>query len=138
MMFLNVFNRLAGVVAELSTITKIHKYRGLHEGRHFILMAMEVHDALECDMDHFIMESGAYFFHDRQLECHFSLYVYIKKFRQRVSITFQCALVFSLKRKITLASAVFPRPRITIRSHDLHANNIRGVVGEITSYHERD
>jgi hypothetical protein len=37
-----------------------------------------------------------------------------------------------------LASDVFPRPRITIRSHDLHASNIRRVVGEITSYHERD
>jgi hypothetical protein len=28
------------------------------------------------------------------------------------------------------------RPPITIRSHDLHANNIRGAMGEIN--HERD
>ncbi len=27
------------------------------------------------------------------------------------------------------------RPPITIRSHDLHVNNIRGFVGEITFYH---
>jgi hypothetical protein len=30
------------------------------------------------------------------------------------------------------------RPPITIRSHNLHANDIRGDVGEITSYHEKD
>ncbi len=30
------------------------------------------------------------------------------------------------------------RPPITIRSHDLHAGNFRGVVGEIISYHEWD
>jgi len=34
------------VVAELNVISKIRKYRMLHEGHHFILMAMEVHDAL--------------------------------------------------------------------------------------------
>jgi hypothetical protein len=27
---------------------------------------------------------------------------------------------------------------ITIKSHDLHAGYIKGVVREITSYHERD
>jgi hypothetical protein len=30
------------------------------------------------------------------------------------------------------------RPCITIRSHDLHACDIRGDVDEIASYHERD
>ncbi len=30
------------------------------------------------------------------------------------------------------------RPPITIRSHHLHVNNIKGVVGEVTSYHKRD
>jgi hypothetical protein len=29
-------------------------------------------------------------------------------------------------------------PFIIIRSHNLHACDRRGVVGEITSYHERD
>jgi hypothetical protein len=63
-MFLSVFNRLTNIVAKLNTIAKIHKYKGLHEGHHFILMAMEVHDALKCDMDHFIRYC-ALFFHDR-------------------------------------------------------------------------
>jgi hypothetical protein len=42
-MALSVINQLVGVVAEFSAIAKIRKYRGLHEGHHFILMAMEVH-----------------------------------------------------------------------------------------------
>jgi hypothetical protein len=37
-----------------------------------------------------------------------------------------------------LASDVCSRPHITIRSHNLHASDIRRVVGEIISYHERD
>jgi hypothetical protein len=49
---------------ELNAIVNIHKYKGLHEGHHFISMAMEVHDAFECDMDHFIKERVR-LFHDR-------------------------------------------------------------------------
>jgi hypothetical protein len=30
------------------------------------------------------------------------------------------------------------RPPITIRSHDLHEGDIRGVMVEITSYHKKD
>ncbi len=30
------------------------------------------------------------------------------------------------------------RPPITIRFHGLHVGDIRGVVGEIVSYHKRD
>ncbi len=30
------------------------------------------------------------------------------------------------------------RPPIIIKSHDVHAGDIRGAVGEIISYHERD
>jgi len=37
-----------------------------------------------------------------------------------------------------LVGDVYSRPPIIIRSHNLHVGNIRGVVGEITSYHERD
>jgi hypothetical protein len=39
---------------ELSAIAKIHKYKRLHEGHHFVPMAMEVHNAHGRDMDHFI------------------------------------------------------------------------------------
>jgi hypothetical protein len=39
---------------EFNAIIKICKYRGLHEGHHFIPVAMKVHDAFGCDMYHFI------------------------------------------------------------------------------------
>ncbi len=39
------------VVAKLSAIFKIHKYRKFHEGHHFIPMAMKVHNTPEHDMD---------------------------------------------------------------------------------------
>jgi hypothetical protein len=32
------------VVAKLNTIAKIRKYKGFHEGHHFIPMAMELHN----------------------------------------------------------------------------------------------
>jgi len=37
-----------------------------------------------------------------------------------------------------LASDVCSKPPITIRSHNLHASDIRKAMGEITSYHKRD
>ncbi len=37
-----------------------------------------------------------------------------------------------------LMGATCSRPPLTIRSHDLHASDIKGDVGEITSYNERD
>jgi hypothetical protein len=43
-----------------------------------------------------------------------------------------------VERKIALARDACSRPPIIIRSHDLHANDIRRAMGEITSYHERD
>jgi hypothetical protein len=36
-----------------------------------------------------------------------------------------------------LVKYVCPRSFITIRSHDLHVGNIRGAMGDITSYHTR-
>jgi hypothetical protein len=60
----SVINQPTSAIAKLSTIAKIRKYKGLHEGNHFILMAMEVHGASEHDMDHFIREC-ARLFHNR-------------------------------------------------------------------------
>jgi hypothetical protein len=68
----NVISRLASAVVKLNAIIKIHKYKGLHEGHHFILMAMEVHGAPRHDMDHFIKEC-AHLFHNRQSKGHLSL-----------------------------------------------------------------
>jgi hypothetical protein len=45
---------------------------------------------------------------------------------------------YDIERKIALVSDACYRPPIIIRSHNLHAGNIRRVVGEITSYHNRD
>ncbi len=49
---------------KLNAVIKIHKYRRLHEGHHFVPMAMEVHDTLERVMDCFIREY-ARLFHNR-------------------------------------------------------------------------
>jgi hypothetical protein len=48
------------------------------------------------------------------------------------------ALTFAKKRKIVLASDACSRPPIIIRSHDLHASDIRGTMGEIAPYDERN
>jgi hypothetical protein len=44
-MVMIVISQPTSVDVELNAIAKIHKYRGLHEGHHFIPMAMEVHNA---------------------------------------------------------------------------------------------
>jgi hypothetical protein len=56
MVVMSVISQPIGVVAKLNTITKICKYKRIHEKHHFILMAMKVHDPPKCDMDHFIKE----------------------------------------------------------------------------------
>jgi hypothetical protein len=53
-----------GAIVKLNAVIKIHKYRRLHEGHHFVPMAMEVHDTLERVMDCFIREY-ARLFHNR-------------------------------------------------------------------------
>jgi len=72
-MISSVINQPTNVVAKLNVITNIRKYKGLHEGHHFISMAMELHNAFRCDMNHFIKEC-ARLFHDRQLKNHLSLF----------------------------------------------------------------
>ncbi len=115
----NVISRPVGVAMQLNVITNIHKYRGFHEGHHFIPMAMEVHDAFEHDMDRFIKDC-AHFFHDKQSRGHLSLYFYIQFFKQRANIVLQHALAFAIDRKIVLVGDVCSRPPITITSHNLH------------------
>jgi len=62
----------------------------------------------------------------------------VEFFKQCVSIALKCLLTSVIEKKITLASDTYSRPPITIRSHDLHASNIKGAMGEIASYHKRD
>jgi hypothetical protein len=71
-MALNVINQPTNVVAKLRTIAKICKYKGLHEGHHFISMVMEVHDAPRCDMD-CLIKKCVRLFHGRQSRGHLSL-----------------------------------------------------------------
>jgi hypothetical protein len=133
----NVISRLISANVKLNAIANIHKCKGFHEGYHFIPMTMEVHGEPGHDMDHFIKEC-AHFFHDRWLGGHLSLSFCIQFFRQHVNITLQHVLTSIIKKKIALVGDVCFRPPITIRFHDLHASDIRGVVGEIASYHEWD
>jgi hypothetical protein len=100
-------------------------------------MAMEVHNAPLHDMDRFISRCVC-FFHDRWSRGHLSLSFCVEFFRQCVSIALWCLLTSVIETKITLAGDTYSRPPIIIRSHDLHAGNIKGVMGEITSYHKRD
>jgi hypothetical protein len=76
----NIINWPVGAIAELNTISKMHKYKGLHKGHHFIPMAMEVHDSPMHDMDHFIRECVS-LFHDRRSGGHLSLSFCIQFFR---------------------------------------------------------
>jgi hypothetical protein len=56
----SVINRPASAIAKFNATIKIHKYRGLHEKYHFIPMAMDVHSAPMCDMDHFIKKRACH------------------------------------------------------------------------------
>jgi hypothetical protein len=100
-------------------------------------MAMEMHDKIGHDMNRFIKEC-AHLLHNRQLKGHLPLSFCIQFFKQCVNITFQRALAYAIEKKIMLASDVCFRPPIIIRFHNLHVNDIRGVMGEITSYYEKD
>ncbi len=93
----NVISPPRGAIMEFSSIVRICKYKRFHEGHHFILMVMEVHDTPERDMDHFIMEY-VLLFHDRRSRYHLSLSFYIQFFKQCVSITLQCVLAFAIKK----------------------------------------
>jgi hypothetical protein len=72
----NVISRPWGATMELSPIAKICKCKGLHEGHHFILMALEVHNTCKRDVNHFVKECG-HLFHDRQLGGHLSFFLHL-------------------------------------------------------------
>jgi hypothetical protein len=57
----SVISRPTSAAVKLSAITKICKYRRLHEGHHFILMVMEVHSAPGRDMYCIIKECAHLF-----------------------------------------------------------------------------
>ncbi len=100
-MVTNIISQLVNAVVKLSVIVKIHTYRKLHEGHHFIPMAMEIHDASRRDVDYFIMEC-VHLFHNRRSRGHLFLFFCIQFFRRCVNIVLQCALAFTIERKIAL------------------------------------
>jgi hypothetical protein len=57
----SVIGQPTRVIAKFNAIVKICKYRGFHEGHHFILMALEVHNTPGHDMDRFIKECACLF-----------------------------------------------------------------------------
>jgi len=133
---LSVISRPTTTTMELNTIVKIYKYRRLHEGHHFISMAMEVYGAPEQNIDRFIRECAC-LFHDRCPRGHLFLSFCIQCFKQRVNIVFQHVLASTIERNTALAIDACSQPPITIRSHNLHASDIKEAMGEIASYHER-
>jgi hypothetical protein len=80
----NVISWLASVAMKFNAIVKIRKYKKFHHEHHFISMAMEMHGAPECDMDHFIREC-VHFFHNKWSGGHLFLSFCIYFFRQHVS-----------------------------------------------------
>jgi hypothetical protein len=72
----SVISRPVDVTTKLNTILKIRKYKKLHEKHHFILMAVEVHGAPGCDMNHFFRKC-ARLFSDIQSKNHLILFVCI-------------------------------------------------------------
>jgi hypothetical protein len=132
---ISVISQPTSVNAKLKTIVKICKYRWFCERQHYILMVTKVHSASGHDMDHFIRECARHF-HDKQARGHLSFC--IQFFKQCVSIAFQRALAFTIKRRIALVGNAWSKPLIASKFHDLHASNIKGVVGEIASYHNKD
>jgi hypothetical protein len=120
----SVINRPTNAMVELNATANICKYRGLHERHHFIPMAMEVHNALGHDMDHFTKECVC-LFHNKRSKGHLSLSFCIQIFRQCVNIALQCALASTIERKIVLINDIYSRSPIIIRFHDLYAGNIK-------------
>jgi hypothetical protein len=50
---------------------------------------------------------------------------------------FQHGLTFVIEMKVALVRDAFSSFAVNIRSHDLHAPDIKRAVGEIASYHKR-
>ncbi len=69
----NVISQLASAVMELNTIVNIRKYKKLHGGHNFILMAMEVHSTPKQVMDRFIKECAS-LFHYKQSWAYLSFF----------------------------------------------------------------
>jgi hypothetical protein len=131
-MVTNVISWLISAIVELNAIAKICKYTWLYSDGHGGAQHTRH------DMDRFIKEC-AYLFPNRWLRGHLFGSFCVQFFnQQRVSIAFKYVLAFVIKKKIALVWDVYSRPPITIKSHDLDANDIRKVVDEIASYHEKD
>jgi hypothetical protein len=96
-----------------------------------------MHTALGHDMNRFIKKCVRIFSMIDNREIIYP-YLFALNFLGGVIIVLQHALTFAMEKKIVLVGNACSRPPITIKPHNLHADDIKGVVGEIASYHKRD
>ncbi len=77
-------------------------------------------------MDCFIKECACLVY-NKQSRGHLSLSFCTQFCKQYVSIVFQRALALVMERKIVLVGDAYSKPPIIIKSHNLHASDIKGV-----------
>ncbi len=103
MVAFSVISQPVGVVAELSAIAKIHKYKGFMKGTILFQWPWRctTHGGAQApkhDMFCFIRECAC-LFHNRQSRGHLSLFFCIQFFRQHVKIAFQCTLTSIIEKE---------------------------------------
>jgi hypothetical protein len=118
---------------KFSATIKIHNYRRLHEGHHFIPMAMVVHNTPR----HFIKECVC-LFHNRRSGGHFSLYFCIQFFKQCISIILQCALASTIENWLHSWEMFILNLLLLLDFTICMQETLEGLWGEIASYHKRD
>jgi hypothetical protein len=122
MMVLSVINRLICAVVELNVISKICKYRMLYEGHHFILMAMEVHDALGMIWIMLLGNVLVLFMTNNRKVIYFCLFAFI--FKVVCYYCFSACFSFYYREEDCFGGDACSRPPITFRSHNLHVGDI--------------
>ncbi len=133
----SVINRPTCAVAKLSTIVKIHKYRKSFK-RGTILFQWPWRCIMHLGMIRIVSSRNVLVFSaiDDQ-EVVYPLFLH-SIFQTTCQYCSSASLASEIEKKIVLGSDACSKPPNTIRSHDLHVDDIKEVVGEIASYHERD
>jgi hypothetical protein len=112
-MSLNAISSLIGATFKLSAITMIYKYRGFMRG--ITLFRWPWRCTTHSNVI-WIFSSGK---------------ILVFSMIDNREIIYPCIFTFNF------LGDTCSRPPITIKSHDLHASDIKEVVGEITSYHKK-
>ncbi len=121
---LSVINRLIGVVVKFNAIIKIRMYNGLHERYHFILMAMEMNDALGVI---WIVSLGSVLdssmIDDQEViyPCPFAF-----NFSSNMLVLFLVCFNLYYKKEDCFGGDVYFRLPVIIKSNNLHAVTLEG------------